>query len=125
MGKGRPRLNDQDLKSHVVKVCLAPAELADLDTRRGHHSRAAFCRAAALSLDLGPLPDAVRTWAHSARIQSCLTQINNHASSLNGLALAAGQAVAARQLLAESTKILEDFKEFRHTVLSLGQGAES
>lgn len=104
----------------TVKVGLTNDESDRLDQRRGHYSRSEFTRAAALGSQLlaAPLPAAVATWADSARIQSCLTQINIHAESLNSLKKDAGEQAAARQLLTESAQILADFKEFRIAILA-------
>lgn len=90
-------------------------ELADLDAHRGHYSRPEFIRSAALGLQLkaAPLPAAIRTWADSARIQSCLTQINSHASILNSIRLEDGQEQAALELLGRSKEVLNEFKAFR------------
>ena len=103
-----------------VKVGLTHDEAVQLDARRGHYSRAEFARAAALGNDLlaAPPPLAVQTWADSARIQACLSQINGHAVALNQLNLDQGEQVAARRMLAESAQILSDFKQFRIAILS-------
>ena len=90
-------------------------ELADLDARRGHYSRPEFIRSAALGLQLkaAPLPAAIRTWSDSARIQSCLTQINQHSTALNSIRLEDGKEKAALELLNRSREILDEFKAFR------------
>jgi hypothetical protein len=113
----------QDLRLAVVKVAFSPAELAKLDISKGHYTRAAFMRAAALSQKLyAALPaEIATTWAESARVQSCFTQINDIAYSLNQVRQNDCEAAAATKMLAESGSILAVFKEFRATVLG-GQG---
>jgi hypothetical protein len=103
----------------VVKVAFSPAELAELDKSKGHYTRAAFMRAAALSQKLHAAlpPELATTWAESARVQSCFTQINDIAYSLNQVRQNDGEAVAAAKMLAESASILTAFKEFRAIVL--------
>lgn len=110
----KPLPSDQ-LRLAKVRVHFSPVELADLDSRRGHYSRADFLRATGLGSQLkaAPLPAAVRTWSDSARVQSCLTQINEHASTLNSIRLEDGQEKAALELLNRSNEILNEFKAFR------------
>jgi hypothetical protein len=108
-----------DLRLTTVKVGFTQDELAHLDTRRGHYGRAAFLRAAGLDIKLmaTPSPAAVTTWAESARIQACFTQINDIAYSLNNTRQVDGVESAAAELLARSSEILEAFKEFRAEIL--------
>ena len=108
------------LRLVTVKIGFTHVETSQLDTLRGHYSRAEFARPATLGNDLlaAPLPAAVATWADSARIQSCLSQINGHAQALNSLSLVAGEQAAARQVLLESAQILASFKEFRIAILA-------
>jgi hypothetical protein len=116
----------QDLRLAVVKVAFSPAELSKLDLEKGHHSRAAFLRAAGLDQKLcAALPVAIATtWAESARVQSCFTQINDIAYSLNQIRQNDGEAAAAAKMLAESASILTAFKEFRASVLNSSGGDE-
>lgn len=109
----------EQLRLVVVKVGFTQDELTSLDTRRGHYGRAAFLRAAGLDIKLWAAPNAaaVTTWAESARIQSCFTQINDIAYSLNETRQALGVDSAAAELLARSSEILEAFKEFRSEIL--------
>jgi hypothetical protein len=108
-----------ELRLVVVKVAFSPAELSKLDLSKGHYSRAAFLRAAGLEQKLhAALPPEIATsWGESARVQSCFTQINNIAYSLNGTHQNEGEAAAAKKMLAESSSILAAFKEFRAVVL--------
>lgn len=110
----KPLPSDQ-LRLAKVRVHFSPVELADLDSRRGHYSRADFLRSTGLGSQLkaAPLPAAVRTWADSARIQSCLTQINQHSTALNSIRLEDGKEKAALELLNRSKEILDEFKAFR------------
>lgn len=107
------------LKLVTVKVGFDQAQAAELDARRGHYSRAEFLRAAGLDIKLMAAPSsaAVTTWAESARIQACFTQINAIAYSLNNIRQADGVESAAAELLARSSEILEAFKEFRAEIL--------
>ncbi len=111
------------LRLATVKVGFTGTELAALDERRGHYSRAEFMRAAALSTQLQAAPGAelATTWAESARIQSCFHHVNRHAKELNSIASGEGPEAAARELLARSGQILADFTEFRVAVFG---GAE-
>ena len=117
---GPAQKSTEQLRLHQVKIGFTQSEAAQLDQRRGHYSRAEFARAATLGGQLlaAPLPEAVRTWSDSARIQSCLDQINGHAAALNSLNLEQGGQAAARQMLAESAQILASFKEFRLAILA-------
>ena len=112
---GPTPLPPDQLRLARVRVHFSQLELADLDSRRGHYSRADFLRSTGLGTQLksAPLPAAVRTWADSARIQSCLTQINSHANTLNSIRLEDGQEQAALELLNRSKEILAEFKSFR------------
>jgi hypothetical protein len=107
--------NLDSLRTSRLKVSFSLAELSELDQRRGHHSRAAWCRAAALGAQLAaaPTPAWATTWAESARLASCLTQLNEHASSLNSIRLAEGQAAAAASLAAELEQTRQLLAEFR------------
>lgn len=107
------------LKLFIVKVGFNQAELAELDARRGHHTRAAFLRAAGLGAKLFAAFDAklLTTWQESARVQACFTQINDIAYSLNSTRKNAGADAAAAELLARSTEILAAFKTFRAEIL--------
>lgn len=118
---GPAPLPPDQLRLAVVKVFFNQSELVDLDARRGHYSRPEFIRSAALGLQLksAPLPAAVRTWADSARIQSCLTQINEHANQLNSIRQDIGAEQAAIVLLNRSNEVLAAFKEFRHILSEL------
>ena len=111
------------LRLTVTKVSHNAAELAALDARRGHYSRAAFLRAAGQDAQLQAAPGAelATTLAESARIQSCFHHINKHAKELNSIASGDGPEAAARELLACSGQILADFTEFRVAVFG---GAE-
>lgn len=107
------------LRLTTVKVGFTQDELASLDIRRGHYSRAAFLRAAGLDITLKAAPSAaaVTTWAESARVQACFTQINDIAYSLNETRQVHGADSAAKQLLTRSAEILEAFKKFRSEIL--------
>lgn len=107
-----------ELRLTVVKVGFTQDELADLDQRRGHYGRAAFLRAAGLDLKLvaAPTPATVTTWADSARVQACFTQINDIAYLLNTTRQNAGEGAAAAELLNRSAEVLTAFKEFRQAV---------
>lgn len=107
------------LKLVVVKVGLDQSEAADLDCRRGHHTRAAFLRAAGLDAKLQASFDAklLTTWQESARVQSCFSQINDIAYSLNSTRKNAGVDAAAVELLDRSSEILAAFKNFRAEIL--------
>lgn len=111
------------LRLSIVKVGFTTAELAALDERRGHYSRAEFMRAAALSTQLQAAPGAelATTWTESARIQSSFHHINKHAKILNRIALRDGEEATAREVLDRSGEILDDFTEFRVAVFG---GAE-
>lgn len=107
------------LKLITVKVGFDQAEAADLDRRRGHHTRAAFLRAAGLNAKLQAAFDAklLTTWQQSARVQACFTQINHIAYSLNSTRKSAGVDAAAAEILARSSEILAAFKDFRAEIL--------
>ena len=107
------------LKLVTVKVGFDQAEASDLDARRGHHTRAAFLRAAGLNAKLQAAFDAklLTTWQQSARVQGCFTQINDIAYSLNSTRKSAGVDAAAAELLARSSEILAAFKDFRAEIL--------
>lgn len=118
---GPAPLPSDQIRLNRIHVHFSAVELADLDARRGHYSRPEFIRSAALGLQLkaAPLPAAVRTWADSARIQSCLTQINDHANQLNSIRQDVGAEQAAIVLLNRSSEVLAEFKEFRHILSEL------
>lgn len=122
----KPTVNKQavGLRLATVKVGFTQAELAALDTQRGHYSRAEYLRAAALGhrLQAAPSGELATSWSESARIQSSFHHINHHAQHLNTLTLNDSQGAAARQFLAGSSQILTDFTEFRSTVFG---GAEA
>ena len=107
------------LKLIIVKVGFNQAEAAELDRRRGHHTRAAFIRAAALGVQLIAAFDAklLTTWQESARVQACFTQINDIAYLLNSVRKNEGEEAAAAELFARSSEILAAFKTFRATIL--------
>jgi hypothetical protein len=109
------------LRTIVVTVKLTVGEAALLDSKRGHHGRAAWLRAAGLDMVLvAPLPTKWQTtWEESARLASCLTQINNLAARINVTLLASGEAAAVRILLTELTQTRELLAEFRASI-SLG-----
>lgn len=111
------------LKLFIVKVGFNQAELAELDARRGHHTRAAFLRAAGLGSKLFAAFDAklLTTWQESARVQACFTQINDIAYSLNSIRKSEGADAAAAELLARSSEILAAFKAFRAEILPGGE----
>lgn len=111
------------LKLATVKVGFDQTEAADLDARRGHHTRAAFLRAAGLGVQLQAAFDAklLTTWQQSARVQACFTQINHIAYSLNSTQKNAGVDAAATELLARSSEILAAFKNFRAEILPGGE----
>jgi len=108
-----------DLRLVTVKVGLSQAEATELDARRGHYPRAVFLRAAGLGAELRGAPDPaqVTTWAESARVQACFTQVNRIAHELNTTAVAGGSEAAAAELLARSSEILAAFKKFRQEIL--------
>ena len=112
---GPAPLPSTQLKLTSVKVGFDQAQLAELDSNRGHYPRAAHLRAAGLKEKLKPLPAPgfVSTWSESARVQSCFHHINDHAEHLNSLRLASGEDAAARALQAATAEIYKDFKEFR------------
>ena len=116
---GPPVKPADQLKLVTVKVGFDQAEVADLDCRRGHHTRAAFLRAAGLGVQLQAAFDAklLTTWQESARVQSCFSQINDIAYSLNSTRKNAGVDAAAVELLARSAEILAAFKTFRAEIL--------
>lgn len=117
----------KELRLTVVKVGFNADELATLDAKRGHYSRAQFLRAAGLGIRLRAAPDpaSVTTWAESARVQACFTQINNIAYLLNSAQLSDGEGVAAAEMLGRSTEILEAFKKFRAEILDGPLGLEA
>jgi hypothetical protein len=106
------------LRLNTVKVGHTQAELAALDTNRGHYGRAEFLRAAGQEAVLQAAPGEVlaQTLSTTARIQSCFFHINDHATVLNTIRLSDGPEAAARELLARSGQILKDFTEFRAAV---------
>lgn len=116
---GPAQKSAHQLKLVVVKVGFDQAEVADLDARRGHHTRAAFLRAAGLGTQLQAPFDAklLTTWQESARVQACFTQINNIAYSLNSTQKGLGSDAAATELLARSGEVLAAFKEFRAAIM--------
>lgn len=107
------------LKLVIVKVGFNQAEADDLDARRGHHTRAAFARAASLEKQLVAAFDAkiLTTWQKSARVQACFTHINDIAYSLNLTRKNEGIDAAAAELLLRSSEILDAFKTFRAEIL--------
>jgi hypothetical protein len=107
------------LRLGTVKVSLNVTEMTLLDELRGHYERSAFMRAAALNQPLPKKPDplAVTTWAESARIQACFTQLNELAHPLNTIRLEQGEEAAARELLRQAPLILSLFKKFRSEIL--------
>lgn len=123
---GPAPLPSDRLRLAVVKVFFNQDELAVIDAHRGHYPRPAFLRAAGLGIQLkaAPLPAAVRTWADSARIQSCLTQINQHSNILNSIRLEFGSESAAIELLNRSNEVLAEFKEFRLILAELSGMSE-
>jgi len=106
------------LRTVVVTVKLTIAEASLLDQKRGHHTRSAFLRAAGLDMVLSaPLPNEWQTtWQESARIASCLTQINSLAQRINTSLLAEGEASAVRLLLSELVKTRDLLAEFRCSI---------
>lgn len=116
---GLPAKPAAQLKLVTVKVGFDQAEAAELDARRGHYTRAAFLRAAGLGVQLQAAFDAklLTTWAESARVQACFTQINNIAYSLNSTQKGLGSDAAATELLARSGEVLTAFKEFRAAIM--------
>jgi hypothetical protein len=106
------------LRTVVVTVKLTVAEADLLDQKRGHHTRSAWLRAAGLDMVLAaPLANEWQTtWSESARIASCLTQINNLASRINSTILAEGEAAAVRLLLSELTETRNLLAEFRCSI---------
>lgn len=107
--------NFRDLRLRGVKVFFSDSELADLDGRRAHHSRADFLRAAGLSLNLPtPLPSRyVTSWSESARIAACLTQINFVSLNLNRINLVGGPLEAALALQKQVPEVAALLAEFR------------
>ena len=118
MSDGKSKSAASQLRLATVKVGFTQAELAALDERRGHYSRAEFLRSAGLDARLQAAPGAelATTWSESARIQSSFFHVNEHAKRLNMLALHDGQEAAARELLARAGQMLADFAEFRIAV---------
>lgn len=106
------------LRTVVVTVKLTLGEAAQLDEKRGRHGRSAWLRAAGLDMVLiAPLPTKWQTtWEESARLASCLTQINNLAARINGAILAAGEAAAVQILLSELQQTRELLAEFRASI---------
>lgn len=106
------------LRTVVVTVKLTMAEADLLDQKRGHHTRSAWLRAAGLDMVLAPpLTNAWQTtWQESARIASCLTQINNLASRINTSLLVEGEASAVRLLLSELSETRDLLAEFRVSI---------
>ena len=104
-----------DLRLAGVKVFFTSEELDDLDSRRQNHGRPDFIRSAALGAELAaPLSNAyITTWAESARIQSCLTQINQVARQLNQLKLIGSELEAAHKLQREVIEVSHLLAEFR------------
>lgn len=104
-----------DLRLSGVKVFFTSAELFDLDSRRQNHPRPDFIRAAALAAELAaPLSNSyITTWSESARIQSCLTQINQVARQLNQLKLIGSELEAAHKLQQEIIEVSHLLAEFR------------
>jgi hypothetical protein len=104
-----------DLRLVVVTVKLTAAEAAQLDEKRGHHGRAAWLRSAGLDRVLtSPLPSNWQTtWDSSARMASVCTQLNSLAAVANSLALAEGEAAAAKFLLADLKETRALLAEFR------------
>lgn len=106
------------LRTVVVTVKLTLIEAALLDEKRGHHGRSAWLRAAGLEMVLvAPLSTKWQsTWEESARLASCLTQINNLATRINGALLSDGEAAAVKILLSELTQTRELLAEFRASI---------
>lgn len=104
-----------ELRLAAVKVFFTRGELEDLDSRRQTHNRPDFIRAAALATELAaPLSNGyITTWAESARIQSCLTQINQVARQLNQLKLIGSELEAAHKLQKEIIEVSHLLAEFR------------
>ena len=103
------------LRTVVVTVKLTVTEANLLDQKRGHHTRSAWLRAAGLDMVLSPpLSNQWQTtWQESARIASCLTQINNLAARINGTLLSDGEAAAIQILLSELAQTRDLLAEFR------------
>jgi hypothetical protein len=103
------------LRTVVVTVKLTIAETELLDSKRGHHTRSAWLRAAGLDMVLSPpLSNQWQTtWQESARIASCLTQINNLAARINGALLSDGEAAAVQIFLSELAQTRDLLAEFR------------
>lgn len=101
-------------------MSLNVTEMTLLDVLRGHYERSAFMRAAALNQPLPKKPDpaAVTTWAETAPVQSCFTQLNDITQPLNTIRLEQGEEAAARELLRQAPEILSLFKKFRSEILS-------
>ena len=108
----------EQLRTVVVTTKLTIAEADLLDQKRGHHGRSAWLRAAGLDMVLvAPLPTKWQTtWEESARLASCLTQINNLAQRINIELLASGEAAAVRILLSELQQTRELLAEFRASI---------
>jgi hypothetical protein len=109
-------LKDLDLlRTARLKVAFNLAELAEIDARRGSHSRAAWIRAAALGAELraAPSPEWATTWRESAGVASWLTQLGEHAHSLNSIRLTDGEAAAATKLATEIAQVRELLADFR------------
>lgn len=106
------------LRTVVITVKLTVTEAAQLDQKRGHHGRAAWLRAAGLDMVLvAPLPTKWQTtWEESARLASCLTQINNLATRINGALLTVGESAAVQILLSELHQTRELLAEFRASI---------
>lgn len=110
----------KDLRLFGVKVFFTIGELFDVDSRRRVWSRAAFIRAAALGAELAaPLSNEyVTTFNQSSRVQSVLTQLNQHVRTLNELRLVGGELVAAQALAKQVPEISYLLAEFRATLES-------
>lgn len=108
----------EDLRTVVVTTKLTQSEAALLDQKRGHHGRSAWLRAGGLDMVLvAPLPTQWQTtWEESARLASCLNQINNLAARINSALLAEGEAAAVQILLSELTQTRELLAEFRASI---------
>lgn len=110
------------LRTVVVTVKLTLAEAEMLDQKRGHYTRSAWLRAAGLDMVLSPpLSNQWQTtWVESARIASCLTQINNLAQRINSSLMSEGEAAAVHLLLSELTETRDLLAEFR-ACISVGK----
>lgn len=110
--------NLKDLRLVGVKSFYSESEIASIDQRRAHHSRAEVQRAAALSKELAaPLRAAfVTSFSETARLRSNMTQLNELTANLNLIKLNEGELMAAQTLREQLPEVLNLIDEFRATL---------